>query len=186
MTTGSLSQALTVPRTGAGGRPRTHAQPPTMYWLTVGGIRELYDAIVDDEELATKEVAEYRSVGGGTICDPTNIGLGRDHEALSRISQTTGVHLIMGSGWYRERVYPDYVHQEMPDQLADRLVDELVHGVDGSGIQPGFVGEIGTERGAITPAQERVFRAAGRAHQRTGVPIMTHTTHWGEIGHRAD
>jgi phosphotriesterase-related protein len=145
------------------------------------GIRELYDAIVDDEDLATKEVATYKSVGGGTICDPTNVGLGRNHEALARISRATGVHMIMGSGWYRERVYPDYVHQEMPDQLADRLVDELVHGVDGSGIRPGFVGEIGTERGAITPAQERVFRAAGRAHQRTGVPIVTHTTHWGEL-----
>lgn len=145
------------------------------------GIREIYDAIVDDEELATKEVAAYKSVGGGTICDPTNVGLGRNHEALARISRATGVHMIMGSGWYRERVYPDYVHSEMPNQLADRLVDELVHGVDRSGIRPGFIGEIGTERGAITPAQERVFRAAGRAHQRTGVPIVTHTTHWGEL-----
>lgn len=144
-------------------------------------IRELYEVILDDEDLATQEVANYKSVGGGTICDPTNVGIGRNHLALVRISRATGVHMIMGSGWYRERVYPDYVHEEMPDQLADRLVDELVHGVDGSGVRPGFIGEIGTERGAITPAQERVFRAAGRAHQRTGVPIMTHTTHWGEL-----
>ena len=53
--------------------------------------------------------------------------------------------------------------------------------MDGTGIRPGFIGEIGTERGAITPAVERVFRAAGRAHRRTGAPIMTHTTHWGEL-----
>lgn len=145
------------------------------------GIRELYDAILDDEELAVREAARYKAAGGGTICDPTNVGLRRDPAALKRISERSGVHVVMGAGWYRERVYPDYVLEELPDQLADRLVSELVDGVDGTGVKPGFVGEIGTERHHVTPAQERVFRAAGRAHRRTGVPIMTHTTHWGEL-----
>ncbi|ADB48610.1 phosphotriesterase family protein [Conexibacter woesei] len=145
------------------------------------GIRELYDAILDDEELAVREAARYKAAGGGTICDPTNIGLARAPAALKRISERSGVHVVMGAGWYRERVYPDYVLEEMPDQLADRLVTELVDGVDGTGVKPGFIGEIGTERHHVTPAQERVFRAAGRAHRRTGVPIMTHTTHWGEL-----
>lgn len=145
------------------------------------GIRELYDAILDDEELAVAEVARYKAAGGGTICDPTNIGLARDPAALKRISERTGVHVVMGAGWYRERVYPGYVQEELPDQLADRLVAEIVDGVGGTGVRPGFIGEIGTERHHVTPAQERVFRAAGRAHARTGIPIMTHTTHWGEL-----
>ncbi|MDW5592861.1 hypothetical protein VSS74_00830 [Conexibacter stalactiti] len=145
------------------------------------GIRELYDAILDDEELAVAEVARYKAAGGGTICDPTNIGLARDPAALKRISERTGVNVVMGAGWYRERVYPDYVQEELPDQLAERLVAEIVDGVDGTGVRPGFIGEIGTERHHVTPAQERVFRAAGRAHTRTGIPIMTHTTHWGEL-----
>lgn len=145
------------------------------------GIRELYDAILDDEELAVREVARYKAAGGGTICDPTNIGLARDPAALKRISERTGVNVVMGAGWYRERVYPGYVQEELPDQLADRLVAEIADGVDGTGVRPGFIGEIGTERHHVTPAQERVFRAAGRAHARTGIPIMTHTTHWGEL-----
>jgi predicted metal-dependent phosphotriesterase family hydrolase len=33
----------------------------------------------------------------------------------------------------------------------------------------------------VSPAQERVFRAAARADRRTGCPIMTHTTHFGEL-----
>jgi predicted metal-dependent phosphotriesterase family hydrolase len=69
----------------------------------------------------------------------------------------------------------------MPDTLADRLVRELTVGVDGSDIRAGFIGEIGTERGHVSPAQERVFRAAARAHRRTGCPILTHTTHFGEL-----
>jgi phosphotriesterase-related protein len=145
------------------------------------GIRELYEAILDNEQLALDEVRRYAAAGGRTICDPTNVGISRNPEALRRISEQSGVHLVMGSGWYRERVYPPYVFEEMPDQLADRLVHELLVGVDGTSICAGFIGEIGTERGHITPAQERVFRAAARAHRRTACPIMTHTTHWGEL-----
>jgi phosphotriesterase-related protein len=145
------------------------------------GIRKLYEAIVDDEEIAVEEARHYAAAGGKTICDPTNIGIGRQPEALRRISERAGINIVMGAGWYREMVYPDYITQEMPDALARRLVDEIINGVGGTGIRPGFIGEIGTERGHITPATERVFRAAARAHRQTGCPVLTHTTHWGEL-----
>ncbi|MFI2713881.1 phosphotriesterase [Micromonospora sp. NPDC018662] len=145
------------------------------------GLRQLYEAILDDEEIAIEEVRRFAAAGGGTICDPTNIGLKRDPQALHRISVASGVHVVMGAGWYREVVYPDYIRTDSTEALAQRLIAEIVDGVDGSGIRPGFIGEIGTERGFISPAVERVFRAAGRAHRRTGCPIMTHTTHWGEL-----
>jgi predicted metal-dependent phosphotriesterase family hydrolase len=140
-----------------------------------------YAWILDDEDIAVQEVNRFRAAGGGAIADPTNVGIGRNPTALRRISEETGVHIIMGAGWYRERAYPTYIYEEMPDTLADRLVNDLLVGVDGTEIRAGFIGEIGTERGHISPAQERVFRAAGRAHARTGCPILTHTTHFGEL-----
>jgi predicted metal-dependent phosphotriesterase family hydrolase len=145
------------------------------------GLRNLYEAILDDEGIAIDEVRRFKEAGGGTICDPTNIGLGRDPRALARLSAATGVHVVMGAGWYREVVYPDYISSTSTEELAQILVNEIRDGVDGTGIRPGFIGEIGTERGHITPAVERVFRAAARAHVRTGIPILTHTTHWGEL-----
>jgi phosphotriesterase-related protein len=140
-----------------------------------------YAWIMDDEDVAIAEVQRFRDAGGGAIADPTNVGIGRNPAALRRISEATGVHIVMGAGWYRERAYPQYVYDEMPDVLADRLVRDLLVGVDGTDVRAGFIGEIGTERGHISPAQERVFRAAGRAHRRTGCPILTHTTHFGEL-----
>jgi phosphotriesterase-related protein len=140
-----------------------------------------YAWIMDDEDIAIGEVNRYRAAGGSAIADPTNVGIGRNPAALRRISEATGVHIIMGAGWYRERAYPSYVYEEMPDVLADRLVRDLTVGVDGTDVRAGFIGEIGTERGHISPAQERVFRAAARAQRRTGCPIMTHTTHFGEL-----
>jgi predicted metal-dependent phosphotriesterase family hydrolase len=101
--------------------------------------------------------------------------------ALREISRATGVQIVMGCGWYRERVYPTYIQEKNADELAAMLVAEITEGVDGTGIRPGIIGEIGTERTFITPAQERVFRAVARAHLQTGAPISTHTTHWGEL-----
>jgi phosphotriesterase-related protein len=87
----------------------------------------------------------------------------------------------MGAGWYREKVYPPDVDALGPNALADVLIGELVEGVGETGVRAGFIGEIGTGRGAIRPAEERVFRAAARAHRATGCPIVTHTTHFGEL-----
>jgi predicted metal-dependent phosphotriesterase family hydrolase len=140
-----------------------------------------YSLIVDDVDLVIDEVQAYRAAGGLSIVDVTTIGLGRDPVALRRIAQATGVQLIMGCGWYRERVYPTYIQEKTADDLAAMLVAEITQGVAGTGIRPGIIGEIGTERTFITPAQERVFRAVARAHLQTGAPISTHTTHWGEL-----
>lgn len=140
-----------------------------------------YEVILDDEQIMAEELELYRRSGGGSICDPTNIGIGRKPEALRRVSEVSGIHVLMGAGWYREKVYPRYVYETSTNDLADMLVGEIVDGVDGTDIRPGFIGEIGTERGALSPANERVFRAAARAHRRTGCPLLTHTTHWGEL-----
>lgn len=140
-----------------------------------------YAWILDEPTVAIEELTRYRAAGGGAICDPTNVGLGRDPVVLRAISEASGVHIVMGSGWYRERVYPPEIHSTSTAQLAELLVHELVDGVGDTGIRAGFIGEIGTGRGAITPAEERVFRAAARAHRATGAPIMTHTTHFGEL-----
>ena len=140
-----------------------------------------YASIVDDADLAVDELGRFAAAGGGAICDPTNVGLGRDPEALRAISERSGIHIVMGAGWYRERVYPPEIRTTSTNALADLLVRELTEGVAGTGIRAGFIGEIGTGRGAITPAEERVFRAAARAQRVTGCPLMTHTTHFGEL-----
>jgi predicted metal-dependent phosphotriesterase family hydrolase len=47
--------------------------------------------------------------------------------------------------------------------------------VEDTGVRAGIIGEIGCDRDYITPAEERAFRAAARAHRRTGLTIMTHS-----------
>lgn len=177
MTTGKVMTVLGEIEPSEMGNTLTHDHLFVDAWK----LRQLYEVIFDNEEIAIEEAKLFKAAGGGTICDPTNIGLERNPEALARISRASGVHVVMGAGWYREVTYPDYIATTSTEELARFLVREIEEGVDGTGIRPGFIGEIGTERGSISPAQERVFRAAGRAHVRTGIPILTHTTHWGEL-----
>jgi phosphotriesterase-related protein len=140
-----------------------------------------YDGILDDEALAARELDLYREAGGRTVIDVTSGGLGRNPAALRRISEAAGVHIVMGAAWYREGVYPSCVQELDSTALGEVIVKQLTEGVDGTGIRAGVIGEIGTERKFITPAQERVFRASARAHLRTGAAIVTHTTHFGEL-----
>ena len=115
-----------------------------------------YDSTVDDEELLVEELAFYRDAGGSALVDVTPIGLRRDPSGMRRLARATGLHIIMGCGWYRERVYPAYIHELSTNALADMLVKELEEGVEG-GIRPGIIGEIGTERFHVTPAEEKCF-----------------------------
>jgi predicted metal-dependent phosphotriesterase family hydrolase len=140
-----------------------------------------YDSILDDESLAIRELAQYHDAGGSSLVEATSGGLGRNPLALRRISEATGIRIIMGSAWYRECVYPAVVYERDASALADLIVADLIHGAEGTDVRAGIIGEIGTERKHITPAQERVFRAAARAQRRTGACIMTHTTHFGEL-----
>ncbi|MCC6422639.1 MAG: phosphotriesterase-related protein [Phycisphaerales bacterium] len=140
-----------------------------------------YDLVIDDEELVVEELKEFTSRGGKTIVDVTLDEIGRNPEALRRVSRASGVQVVMGCGWYREFGYPDIVREKTSNELADVLVREIEVGVGESGIRAGIIGEIGTGRHHILPAEERVFRAAAIAQRRTGVAITTHTTRWGTL-----
>jgi phosphotriesterase-related protein len=135
------------------------------------------DGILDDEALAIEELSAFRSAGGQSIVDLTNIGLRRDPPGVRRISEATGVHVVMGCGWYRQPYYPAEacIDRTSTDALAERLVFEIEHGLDGTDIRPGIIGEIGSHKDFVTAQEERVFRAAGRAAARTGLAVSTHS-----------
>ena len=134
-----------------------------------------FDHFLHDVSLAVQEAARFRDAGGGTIVELTNRNLGRDPRGLCAIAEQTGLNIVMGSGWYREPYYDREVYERSTNQLADEIVRDLLEGVDGTGIRAGIIGEIGSDdRRPISPAEERSFRAAARAHKRTGVTISTH------------
>jgi phosphotriesterase-related protein len=135
--------------------------------------------LLNDEELACAELRELRGAGGRTLVDLTTDEIGRDPAALRRVSEATGISIVMGCGHYRDPyLNRDWFDRTPVDAIAEEIVRDLTEGVGGSGVRAGIIGEIGADRGYISAAEERSFRAAARAHRRTGVTINTHAARW--------
>jgi len=129
-----------------------------------------------DEPIIRAELDAFRSAGGGTVVDLTLDGVGRDPAWLAGLSRATGLHVVMGSGWYRGAYYPSdaLIDRRTVDDLADQIVHDATVGVGESGIRSGIIGEIGTDKPWLSAQEERVHRAAARASRRSGLAITTH------------
>ena len=126
-----------------------------------------------DLDAAVAEVALYKAAGGGAIVDATTIGIGRNAKALERISKETGVHVVMGAGFYVDAVHPHDMHLRNVDVVAQRIVDDIRNGVDGTGIKAGIIGEVGCTW-PLTDNERMSLRAAAAAQQETGASVLIH------------
>jgi phosphotriesterase-related protein len=134
--------------------------------------------VLNDVDLAVDELALLQGTGVDCLVEVTLPGVGRNPEALRAISKRSNVSIVMGSGWYRSSYHPPEIDTALTDALADQIVGELTEGFlakDGSRIPAGVIGEIGVQWGFISAREERVFRAAARASNRTNAPVTTHT-----------
>jgi predicted metal-dependent phosphotriesterase family hydrolase len=137
------------------------------------------NGLLNDEHLACEELRMLRAAGGSTLVDLTLDEIGRDPAALRRISEATGISIVMGCGHYRDP-YLDraWFDRTAVDAIAEELVRDITEGVSSTGVRAGIIGEIGADRGYISAAEERSFRAAARAHAKTGLTINTHAARW--------
>lgn len=136
------------------------------------------DGLLNDPVLAARELGRFRQAGGTTVVDVTNASLGRHPRTLRAISEQVGIHVVLGAGLYRHQYFDAaWVDRAGTEALADWIVRDLTVGIDDTGIRAGIIGEIACDQW-ITAQEERVFRAAARAHRKTGVTITTHAARW--------
>ena len=126
-----------------------------------------------DVDTTIGEVRKYREVGGGAIVDATLAGIGRKPEALARISRESGVHVIMGSGFYVEAAHPEDMDERSVEDLAREIVGDIVDGVGGSGVKAGIIGEIGCTW-PLAINERKSLSAAAIAQRETGAAILVH------------
>ena len=135
-----------------------------------------YWQLTRDEPVILAELARFREAGGSGLVDLTLPGVGRDPAWLVGLATASDLHIVMGCGWYRTAYYPAEarIDRRSTDDLADELIREATEGVGESGVRPGIIGEIGTDKPWVSPSEERVHRAAARASRATGLAITTH------------
>ena len=132
--------------------------------------------LLTDEQLAIDEVLEFKRRGGGAIVDTTSIGLKRDPLALRRVSEATGLHVVMGGSWYRKGWHTEDLDDRSVESLTEEIVRDVTVGVGDTGIRSGIIGEVGTEGDPLVPNEIKVIQASGRASRITGAPVTLHTS----------
>jgi phosphotriesterase-related protein len=144
-----------------------------LWWVRYHLFQNLDDMLMLDEEEAIKEAMDFKMEGGNSIVEMSNIGLGRDPQALARISRATGLNVIMGSGYYLAVSHPPQMDSKREEEIAEEIVQDIMTGVGASSIHAGLIGEIGCSW-PLADNERKSLRAAARAQRLTGAALNVH------------
>jgi phosphotriesterase-related protein len=141
----------------------------------------------DDAAVATarEKLGQLKQSGIDTIVDMTAPGLGRNIGLIRRAVAGIGLQVIVVTGYYTFTTLPWPLQLNGPGRLfnsddtedallVDLFVRDVHEGIEGTDIRAGAI-KCSTDEPGVTDDVERLIRAVGRAHLRTGAPIMTHS-----------
>ena len=131
---------------------------------------------LDDVDGVIEELKDFKSKGGRTIVEVTNIGMGRDTNILRKISEMSGVNVVFSTGFYIEKMYPNYVFELDEEGISEVMVKEIREGVGDLKSKPWVIGEVGTSGKNFSENEKKVLRASVIAHEKTKAPIITHNS----------
>ena len=151
------------------------------------GVYQDYRELLGDNPLdrAVNKLKEAKEGGVNTIVDATTTDLGRDINFIAEASRRSGINIIAVSGWWME--IPRFFQGVMAgmgvsvEQLTEVFIREIEEGISGTDIKAGIL-KAASDYGGVTPQAEPILRAVGRAHLKTGVPIMLHSYSPGQVG----
>jgi phosphotriesterase-related protein len=121
---------------------------------------------------AVDKLKEARDAGVDTVVDLSTFDVGRDVRFREEISRKSGMQIVACTG--QHMFAPEPLNTRSVAEIADTFVREIEQGIDGTDIKAGVI-KVAARSGTLTPAEEKVFRAAARASKATGIPIETHT-----------
>lgn len=150
------TQPAAVPNAAtAGSNPATAPRPPT-----TGPTRDL-DAMVAD-------INKAKAAGVACIVDAGHPDMGRDVEFARSVSMQSGMPIVACAGFYAQPYYPASIATMSEDEIVQAIFDQI------DANPTGALGEIGSWD-EMTKDERKVFRAVGRVHVATNLPIITHT-----------
>jgi len=143
------------------------------------------DFLLADVDRLADELAEAASAGLGAAIDAMPADCGRNPAKLAELSIRSGVRIVAATGLHHEKFYgpSHWSRRANEEELADLFVADIEDGIDArdysgpivrrTGTRAGIV-KVGGSEGGLSARDVPIFRAAARAHRRTGVPLHTH------------
>ena len=120
---------------------------------------------------------QTKDLGCDTLVECTPAYIGRDAALLKRLAKESGLNLLTNTGYYgagKNKFLPRHAMTENADELATRWLVEWRDGIEGTGVQPGFI-KIGVDGGKLSDVHRKLVRAAARTHLACGLTIAAHT-----------
>jgi phosphotriesterase-related protein len=125
--------------------------------------------IMHNVDLMSAEVTKAKNEATiACIVDAGHPDMGRDINFIRQVAMKTGVPIVAGGGFYSQPFYP----KEISTMTEEQIIKALIKQADDDTL--GVFGEIGSWD-EITADERKVFRAIGKAHVATNLPIFTHT-----------
>ncbi len=138
------------------------------------GQKILYENyVLEDDEIISTELLDMVAAGGRSLVELTVGGLHPDPDGLARLSEKTGVNIVMGCGYYLHDYQPAENISRASDYFAKEMVDHITSGAWSTKIKAGIIGEIGASW-PWTDLEKRVFYGALLAQQETGAALNVH------------
>lgn len=131
---------------------------------------------------------ELRESGCATFVDCTPNHLGRDANLLRQLAQASGLNIITNTGYYGgsdNKFLPGHAFTESAEQLSARWLREWERGIDNTGVKPGFI-KISVNDANLSPVSQKLIRAAGLTHLKSGLTVASHTGPYGPAKEQID
>lgn len=129
--------------------------------------------LTDVEDALIDELKYYKQNGGSALVENTVTGLQRNIHFQKKLSEETGIHIISGTGFYVDLTHSSETRNSSVEQLASKMENDVLIGVDGSDIKSGVIGELGCSW-PLTDSEKKVLQAGATVQKSTGCPIIIH------------
>jgi phosphotriesterase-related protein len=128
--------------------------------------------VFGDRANAVDKLKEARDAGVDTVVDVTTFDGERDIRFGEEVSRKSGMQIVACTG--QHFFAPESFNSRTVEEIAETFIREIERGIEGTDIKAGVI-KVAARSGAMTPAEEKVFKAAARASKATGIPVQTHT-----------
>jgi phosphotriesterase-related protein len=125
-------------------------------------------------DAALSDANAVKGHGVKTVVEPGAMFLHRDAEFSKRVADESGLHVIIATGVYTYEHLPQPLMNRSEDQIAEIFVHDIETGIQGTDIKAAFI-KCATDAPGVTANVEKILRAAARASNQTGRPIMAHS-----------
>lgn len=121
---------------------------------------------------AVDRLKEARDAGVNTVIDVTTFDVGRDIRFGQEVSRKSGMSIVACTG--QHFFAPASYNVRALEEISELFIKEVEQGIDDTDIKAGVI-KVAARSDVLTPAEEKVFKAAARASRATGIPVATHT-----------